>query len=83
VIFKVEAGVADVQEFGSDYAGAIAAYEEIEKRLRDQGLGDEYDVVLLGADSLATVKKTHSSYFDGEPDHGFVPFFKDALVGLK
>jgi hypothetical protein len=42
--------------------------------LRTLGL----DIVLLGADSLETIKKTHSSYFETSED-GFEQFFRDRL----
>lgn len=50
-----------VEEFGTDYDAAQDAYQEAEQRA--QGRSD-IDVVLLSADSLETVKRTHSSYFE-------------------
>ncbi len=41
----------------------MAAYSEIEGEMRER---DDLDIVLVGADSLETVKRTHSSYFDTE-----------------
>jgi hypothetical protein len=75
VVYDVRAGEADVTEF-DDYNEAVARYEEIEKRFFGS---DEYDIVLLGADSLDTIKRTHSSYFE-TTQHGFERFFKDALA---
>jgi hypothetical protein len=50
-----------VVEFGTDYDAAQHAYQEAEQKARGrQGL----DVVLLSADSLETIKLTHSSYFE-------------------
>jgi hypothetical protein len=49
-----------VVELGTDYEAAQDAYQEAEK----QALGTRLDVVLLSADSLETVKSTHSSYFE-------------------
>ena len=68
-------GEAEVEEF-DDYDAAVAAYDDIEKRMRGRR---DLDIVLLGADSLETVKKTHSSYFE-TTRHGFERFFKDALI---
>ena len=51
---------ASVREFGTDYDAALQAYQEAELRAR----GTKLDVVLLSADSLETVKSTHSSYFE-------------------
>jgi hypothetical protein len=50
-----------VEEFGTDYDAAQAAYQEAERAARGRS---DLDVVLLGADSLDTLKRTHSSYFD-------------------
>ncbi|MGH2902266.1 MAG: hypothetical protein ACRDK7_01530 [Solirubrobacteraceae bacterium] len=74
VIYDVRARHASVEEF-SDYDAALLAYENIEK----EHLGrDDLDVVLLGADSLETIKKTHSSYFE-TTEGGFEKFFSDIL----
>jgi hypothetical protein len=51
---------ASVREFGTGYDAALQAYQEAELRAR----GTKLDVVLLSADSLETVKSTHSSYFE-------------------
>ena len=50
-----------VREFGTDYDAAQRAYAEVETA---NGIESRLDVVLLSADSLATIKKTHSSYFN-------------------
>jgi len=49
-----------VVEFG-DYEAAQHAYQEAEQKARGHR---DLDVVLLSADSLETVKHTHSSYFE-------------------
>jgi hypothetical protein len=51
-----------VRRFGIDYDAAQQAYQEAEQQAR----GTNLDVVLLSADSLETIKRTHSSYFDEE-----------------
>lgn len=61
VSFDPSSGKTDVQPFDTDYDGAIAAYSKAERANR----GGNLDIVLLGADSLETIKKTHSSYFNG------------------
>ena len=58
----VTRGVTIVEPFGTDYDAAQHAYQAAEQRA---GSRPELDVVLLSADSLETVKRTHSSYFDG------------------
>jgi hypothetical protein len=50
---------ADVEEFGTDYDAAQDAYQKAERR----AFGTDLDIVLLSADSLETIKSTHSSYF--------------------
>lgn len=62
VEFDPATGEARVQHFGTDYVAAQAAYAEAEK---DRGVGTNLDIVLLSSDSLATIKRTHSSYFTG------------------
>jgi len=73
VIYDVTRGPAIVEEFGNDYEAALAAYTEREHEYRDR---DGVDIVLLGAESLEIIKKTHSSYF--EPVDGFERFFEPA-----
>ncbi len=53
--------VTTVEEFGLDYDGAQQAYQEAEQRA---GRRTDLDVVLLSADSLETIRRTHSSYFE-------------------
>jgi hypothetical protein len=52
-------GEIDVREFGTDYDAAIVAYGEAERADTKRRL----DIVLISSDSLATIEKTHSSYF--------------------
>jgi hypothetical protein len=62
VSFDPSTGRTDVRSFGNDYDAAQLAYAEAE---RANGLRGDLDIVLLSADSLATIEKTHSSYFGG------------------
>ncbi len=59
-----------VDEFGTDYDAAQAAYRRAEHAARDRS---DLDIVLLSADSLETVKRTHSSYFDRRPLDDLLP----------
>lgn len=52
----------EVHDYGGDPERAMAAYNEREAEFREQ---PDVEVVLLGADSLETVRKTHSHYFVG------------------
>lgn len=53
----------EVRSFGKDSAKAVAKYEELEEEFRDNAA---MDIVLVGSDSLDTIKVTHSTYFDGD-----------------
>ena len=61
IVYDIPTGKAKVRDFGTDYDGAMEAYAEIEGETRGR---DDLDIVLVGADSLETVKRTHSSYFE-------------------
>jgi hypothetical protein len=63
IVYDIPTGKAQVRNFGTDYDAAQAAYAEIEGEMRDRA---DLDIVLVGADSLETVKRTHSSYFQTE-----------------
>jgi len=62
VIYDPKAGKSTVRRFGTDYEAARAAYAQAEQ---ENGLREKRDIVLLSADSLKTIKQTHSSYFSG------------------
>ncbi|MCW1250284.1 hypothetical protein ODZ83_08860 [Acaricomes phytoseiuli] len=49
-------------EFGTDAVAATAAYAELERQYKEDL---SIDIVLIGSDSIETVKVTHSSYFEG------------------
>jgi hypothetical protein len=49
----------DVHEYGGNLEQANAAYSILE----DQHASSKYEVVLVGADSIDTIKRTHSPYF--------------------
>lgn len=57
---NLASGHTTVREFGTDYEAAQVAYSAAE---RDAAVRQDLDVVLLSADSLETIKRTHSSYF--------------------
>jgi hypothetical protein len=50
------------QEF-TDAEEAAAAYAQLERDHRDD---TNLEIVLVGADSLDTIRQTHGNYFDGE-----------------
>lgn len=49
-------------EFGVRAKAAVGRYEELEEQYRD---APHMDIVLVGSDSIETVKITHANYFDG------------------
>jgi hypothetical protein len=61
VVYDIAAGRAEVKRFGTDYDAAQTAYAEVEQQTQDD---PNLDVVLLSADSLETIRRTHSSYFE-------------------
>jgi hypothetical protein len=46
----------------ADAADALRAYDAAERHLAEQ---EPIEVVLIGSDSLDTVRRTHANYFDG------------------
>lgn len=63
LVFDHEKGeLAGVKEFGHNSRAAVAAYTAKEKELRDRRW---MEIVLIGSDSLETIKLTHANYFDG------------------
>jgi hypothetical protein len=60
-----QAKLVDLQEFGTDGDAAVAAYAAKEHELGEPGRSSAIEIVLIGSDSLETVKLTHANYFDG------------------
>lgn len=52
----------EIAEFGTDEQTALAAYEAAEAKHRGDAT---FNVVLVGSNSLNTVRTTHASYFGG------------------
>lgn len=76
LVFDIGRQTADVRAFGEDYEAALSAYGDAEEQYRSN---PQIEVVLLGADSIETLKKTHSSYFMGtDVEHPFAPFLRRA-----
>lgn len=49
-------------QFGEDSDAAVVAYAEKELEFKDRS---SIEIVLIGSDSLDTVKLTHANYYDG------------------
>ncbi len=63
LIYDVEHRKLDVRDLGEDAQTAAAEYSRVEEELEGPG---KFEVVLIGADSLETIKTTHAHYFEGE-----------------
>ncbi|MHB1527557.1 MAG: hypothetical protein ACYCZN_15020 [Candidatus Dormibacteria bacterium] len=63
LVFNHQQGkLVEVVEFGDDSEAAVLAYAAKERELQ----GDTaLEVVLIGSDSLETVRRTHANYFQG------------------
>ena len=62
VFDRAEGRLLEEEHFHEDGAAALAAYEAKEQ----QNAGDRnIEVVLIGSDSIDTVRVTHANYFDG------------------
>lgn len=63
IVFDHAAGkLEQLVPFGADGEAAVAAYSAKEKELQGRDLTE---IVLIGSDSIETVKLTHANYFDG------------------
>lgn len=63
------------ESFGTDSAAATKKYGEMEWKFKDS---HAIDIVLVGSDSIETVKVTHANYFTGES----VKMVEDVLSGF-
>ncbi len=63
LVFDHDAGcLIETITFGRDGERAVAAYAEMEREYEGR---KRIEIVLIGSDSLETVKLTHANYFDG------------------
>jgi hypothetical protein len=76
--YRLDTQEVEVEDFGADDETAAAAYSEREHAHRDDPM---VEVVMVGADSLETVRKTHSHYF-AERDPDGVTEFERELVSM-
>jgi hypothetical protein len=67
-----QALVGDPQEFSSPSEAAVA-YAELEQQHRHDS---NLEIVLIGADSLDTIRSTHGNYFDGKRKAAGSRFFE-------
>ena len=63
LVFDHEAGhLIDTVDFGNDGERAVEAYSAKEREFQGRTM---VDIVLVGSDSIETVRMTHANYFDG------------------
>jgi len=63
LVFDHEAGqLIEEVDFGNDSERAVEAYSAKEREFQGQST---IDIVLVGSDSIETVRMTHANYFDG------------------
>lgn len=62
----------------TDRRSATKAYEDAEAKYAD--CFDKFEIVLLGADSLETIMKTHGHYFASSSDSLFSGFLTTATL---
>ncbi|QXT62767.1 hypothetical protein [Tessaracoccus palaemonis] len=61
LIYDHHAGhLVETLEFGTDAAAAVESYQQVERKFRDSAW---MDIVLVGSDSLDTIRITHANYF--------------------
>jgi len=58
-----EAKLVRLADFGADVARATEAYSDLEREYRERDDHDDFEIVLVGADSIDTLHHTHSRYF--------------------
>ena len=63
-------------DFGADIDSATVAYAEAEALHRNN---PRMDIVLVGSDSIESVKVTHSTYFTGEGKRMIVSYLAQAF----
>jgi len=66
------------EETFTDATAATTAYSELERRHEDE---DQLEIVLVGADSIETIKRTHASYFESDSTTVTDPNYAGLLIG--
>jgi len=69
--YNIDLGhLVDCKEF-SDPSLAVAEYSALERKYAGQG---NFEIVLVGADSIDTIKRTHGQYFADDSDAHASPY---------
>jgi hypothetical protein len=75
LIYDLKSRALQHEEFGRDHGGATERYSALEELHREN---DAIEVVLVGADSFDTIKRTHSHYFVERDEDVFREFLQGA-----
>ncbi|WP_187117616.1 hypothetical protein [Flaviflexus massiliensis] len=78
-VYDRENDSVDMTEFGEDSERALDAYAEAERKYRHR---KSFDIVLIGSDSLESVRETHSTYFKSEA-HSSIDSVLNELVRME
>ncbi len=78
LIYNLATRAVEIEEWHADDVGAAARYTEREREFQDD---ENIEVVLVGADSLDTVKVTHSHYFVKTTGDLFEQLARELLAG--
>jgi hypothetical protein len=77
LVFDHQAGdLLEEIHFGTDSDAAVAVYGQKEREYRNR---DQVEIVLIGSDSLETVKITHANYFQTDPAAAFSKYLDGLL----
>lgn len=69
LVYDLEAGqLVEQLDLGDDGDAAAGEYSRREAEYRDR---DGFEIVLVGADSIETIRETHSHYFNGTGEDAF------------
>ncbi len=80
LVYNLATREVEIEEWHGDDVGAAARYSERERELQ---YNDDIEVVLVGADSLDTIKITHSHYFVKETGDLFEQLARELLAATK
>ena len=61
LIYDIGARLLEIQDLGTDAEAAAVRYSEVEEEFRQR---EGFEVVLIGADSIETIRETHAHYFE-------------------
>lgn len=76
LVFDRRAGhLVEQLEFGTKSKIALDRYEQLEEQYRHE---PHMDIVLVGSDSIETVKVTHANYFDGSARDSYADILRIA-----